>query len=298
MAESNAINANTTGIVGNTGTGFTGTPLTQYLVNCGGATSSTISQVASTGTSGQVLTSNGASALPTFQDVSASGAFTQVVIQTFTTTGANTYTPTSGMKYCIVEVQAGGGGGGGANSTGIQQVAGGGGGAGAYARGVFSAATVGASQTVTVGAGGTAGAGSGGTGGTGGTSSFGSLISCTGGLGGVGATPDSALGSKLGGVGGTASGSGVSFSIGSTVNKGTIALWINTGIQLFAYPGSGANSPLGLGATAGAFVGGGTATGGNGYQGGGGSGGVRSGNIGSSAGGAGGDGIVIITEYI
>lgn len=66
MAESNAINANTTGIVGNTGTGFTGTPLTQYLLNCGGATSSTISQVASTGTSGQVLTSAGAGALPSF----------------------------------------------------------------------------------------------------------------------------------------------------------------------------------------------------------------------------------------
>lgn len=68
MAESNAINASVTGVVGNTGVGFTGTPLTQYLVNCGGATSSTISQVASTGTSGQVLTSGGAAALPSFSN--------------------------------------------------------------------------------------------------------------------------------------------------------------------------------------------------------------------------------------
>ncbi len=64
MAESNSINAATTGVVGNTGTGFTGTPLTQYLVCCGGATSSTISQTASVGSVGQVLQSAGAGALP------------------------------------------------------------------------------------------------------------------------------------------------------------------------------------------------------------------------------------------
>jgi hypothetical protein len=37
----------------------------------------------------------------------------RVVTQVFTSTGANTYTPTAGMLYCIVEVLGGGGGSGG-----------------------------------------------------------------------------------------------------------------------------------------------------------------------------------------
>jgi len=54
------------------GTGLTST--TAYAVICGGTTStSALQSIASVGTSGQVLTSNGASALPTFQDAAGGG---------------------------------------------------------------------------------------------------------------------------------------------------------------------------------------------------------------------------------
>lgn len=118
-------------------------------------------------------------------------------IQNFTSSG--TYTPTSGMSYCLMRVWGGGGGGGGSSGGG-----GGGGGAGGYSEEWVLAATVGASQTVTIGAGGTAGASAGGTGGTGGTTSVGSILQATGGLGGVGGT--SATGGFLGGDGGVGSG--------------------------------------------------------------------------------------------
>ena len=78
--------------------------------------------------------------------------FTSVNIQTFTTPGPGTYTPTTGMKYCIVEcVGAGGGGGGTPSISGTQFAAGTGGGAGEYARGKFSAATIGVSQFIFIG---------------------------------------------------------------------------------------------------------------------------------------------------
>lgn len=67
----NAINEATTGICGFTGTAFTGSPMTQYQVVLGSATSSTLTQVSGTGTSGQVLTSNGAGSNPTWQNTSS-----------------------------------------------------------------------------------------------------------------------------------------------------------------------------------------------------------------------------------
>lgn len=66
MTEANSINAATAGIVGNTGTSFTGTAVTAHNVIVGGSTSSTLVNVAPS-TSGFVLTSNGASADPSFQ---------------------------------------------------------------------------------------------------------------------------------------------------------------------------------------------------------------------------------------
>lgn len=55
------------------GTGLSST--TAYAVLCGGTTSTAALQsIASVGTSGQVLTSNGAGALPTFQDASGGGS--------------------------------------------------------------------------------------------------------------------------------------------------------------------------------------------------------------------------------
>jgi|SRR6185312_5528023 len=65
MVATNSIDLTTTGVVGYTGTAFTASPTTQFNVQIGGATSSTLANVAN-GTAGQVLTSNGAAA-PTWQ---------------------------------------------------------------------------------------------------------------------------------------------------------------------------------------------------------------------------------------
>jgi hypothetical protein len=88
------------------------------------------------------------------------------------------------MVYCIIEVCGAGGGGGGAPATGSGQTSVGcPGSGGGYAVGIYDAATIGASQTVTIGAGGTAG-NSTTPGGTGGTTSVGSLLTGFGGSGG------------------------------------------------------------------------------------------------------------------
>ncbi len=72
MAAANSINEPTTGIVGMTGAGFTASPTTPFLVQIGGTNSYELDEVA-IGSSGQVLTSNGAGVAPTFQTVSAGG---------------------------------------------------------------------------------------------------------------------------------------------------------------------------------------------------------------------------------
>ncbi|WP_430226839.1 hypothetical protein [Paraburkholderia tropica] len=97
---------------------------------------------------------------------------------------SGTYTPTSGMTSVIVEVQGGGGGTGGAATTSSGGYSGSpGASSGSYAKVLLTAAQIGTSQPVTVGAAGTAGASGSSTGGTGGTSSLGSLVSCPGGPG-------------------------------------------------------------------------------------------------------------------
>lgn len=102
-------------------------------------------------------------------------------VQLFTTPGAATYTPTTGMKTCVVEVLGAGGGSGGCPATSSTQYsAAAGGGGGAWAKVLLTSAQIGSSQTVTIGAGGTAGTTSG-SGGVGGSSTFGAIITCPGG---------------------------------------------------------------------------------------------------------------------
>jgi hypothetical protein len=115
-----------------------------------------------------------------------------VVRQVFTSSG--TYTPTTGMLYCDIEVVGGGGGSGGVSATSATTISASGGGAGGgYARKLVSAATIGASQTVTIGAGGTAGSAGANTGGTGGITSVGAIVLATGGGGGAGTAAGSAI---------------------------------------------------------------------------------------------------------
>jgi hypothetical protein len=70
MATNNATNTSNPITVAQGGTGDAS--LTAYAVLCGGTTSTgNVQSIAGVGSSGQVLTSNGASALPTFQSLSA-----------------------------------------------------------------------------------------------------------------------------------------------------------------------------------------------------------------------------------
>lgn len=221
---------------------------------------------------------------------------TKVVRQVFTSTG--TYTPTTGMKYCDIECVGGGGGGGSALATGATtfSVAGGGGG-GEYSRGIFSAATIGASKSVTIGAAGAAGT-AGGAGGTGGTTSVGATdISAIGGTGGA-ASAGAHTGGDLypGGAGGTG-GSGGDFRVQGSPGGCGLAVLATGGFGQ-ASGGIGGSTYFGGGALAIGTLN--TSSAGNaatGYGGGGGGGA----NITSQSavnGGAGFKGVVIVTEYI
>lgn len=207
--------------------------------------------------------------------ISTSGtSIVSVHKQVFTSSG--TYTPCTGLLYGDYIVVGGGGGGGGVNNS--NPVAAGGGGAGGIAEIIASAATVGSSQSITIGSAGTGGANTGGTGGTGGTTSMGSIISATGGNGGVGSTS----GNTSGGTGGTGS-------------NGALNLTGATG-------GSAVNGPVG-GFGAGSIFGTGAPSNITGSEAGinavtpgtGGSGASSTGT--SSTGGTGAKGIFIATEY-
>jgi len=93
-------------------------------------------------------------------------------------TSSGTYTPTPGTKNILVEVLGGGGGGGGAQAGNGFASFGAGGAAGSFAKGWFTNLL--ASYLVTIGAGGKGGGGTE-NGNSGGTTSFGSLISASGG---------------------------------------------------------------------------------------------------------------------
>lgn len=175
--------------------------------------------------------SNGAEWYKVFSHFNSS-----IAIQAFEASG--TYTPNARMRQCLVFSTGAGGGGGGTDSTDGSSTAGaGGGGAGGTCLELFTAATIGASQTVTIGAAGTAGANTGGTGGTGGDTTFGALHTASGGVGGVGATggDDSfggdggAGGAATGGLvnipgGGGASGNGIG-SLAATGGVGGASFW-------------------------------------------------------------------------
>lgn len=274
-------------------------PLTngQLLIGSTGVDPVAASITAGTG----ITINNGAGSI----QISASGVpgLLSINMQVFTANG--TYTPTAGMEYCIVEVVGGGGGGGGiytfmgfATSFGA---GGGGGGGGGYARGVFSAATIGASQAVTIGSGGGGGVGEA-NGSSGGTSSLGALCIATGGSGGtVGAssppsfTPTNSVSGGSGGTGtaGTFLFAGQSGSIGFGTSSATQSLAVQGegGSSLFGGGGTGTPGPNNFRADG---------SNGTGY-GGGGSGSSYSGGAGGGltfTGGSGTSGIIVITEYI
>lgn len=237
---------------------------------------------------GQLTTANSALAATNSSGTLAMRLFS-VVIQTFTSNG--TYTPTSGMLYCVIEIVGSGGGGGGcAATTAAQFSAASGGAGGEYARGIFSAATVGASQTVTCpagGAGGTAGANNGT---AGSTTSVGALITALGGGNGLAGTATTGASNAAGSTGGTG-GTGGSFRCQG--GPGSPSFCSITGGILLS--GTGGVSIMGTGALARPTSGDGV-TGGN--YGSGGSGAANSVSQSARAGGTGGGGLVVITEYV
>lgn len=193
-------------------------------------------------------------------DIDDNTIFPPLQIVPFTSSG--TWTKDAGLKYVVVEAQGSGGDG---------ATDGGGGGGGGYSRKVISAASLGATETVTVG---TAGLGSGNT-------TFGAHVTAGNGADASGNT---------GGAGGAASGGDVNISgqAGQTMDDN------GTG-------GAGGNSILGFGAhvtindSVGAAMNGDAAVG----YGGGGAGGspATDGSPSGGTGGAGTAGIVIVTEY-
>lgn len=225
--------------------------------------------------------------------VATSNFIQNINFQPFVSSG--TYTPITGMIFCVVEIVAGGGGGGGCAGSSNSAGAGGGGG-GNYVKTLYTAAQIGSTATVTIGAAGAAGTAGANNGGTGGNSSFIPTTGTTtvnGGVGGTGGSTSSA-GSMLGG----GAGGVISSTLGGTVllniAGATGGIGFGAGTTSVGLGGSGGNSFLGSGAYAGGtnsagLIGTGQGAGGSG------AGSIGGGNL---AGGAGTKGGIFITEYI
>lgn len=207
-----------------------------------------------------------------------------VGIQVFTSSG--TYTPSASMTTCVVEVWGGGGGGGAVAGNASASLVGGGGGGGSYSKSTLTAAQIGASKAIVIGAGGTNPFAAGGAGGA--TTFGGTLVTANGGAGGTASSPSS--GSTPGGAAGTGDlalpGPASSGAFGDTSTAQTITLGA-----------MGASTTVGTGGTGGlANLGGGAGGAAAGYGSGGGGAAVNKSTAGP-LGGAGRPGLVIITEY-
>jgi hypothetical protein len=197
-------------------------------------------------------------------------------VQTRFTSGGS-YSKPAGAKQFRIQVQAGGGAGGGAAAAGA------GGQGGGYAESLVDAASLSASTTVTVGSGGTGV--SAGTGNTGGTSSFGSLVSATGGVGGQATAASANVGFQESGDSAQTLVGNIQVEGGGGVPGGRLGGTDNVG-------GTGGPSFLGTGGRG--RVGSNTGSAGHEYGGGGG-GSANSGTQSARVGGAGAPGIVIVT---
>lgn len=216
------------------------------------------------------------------------GSVLTVKQQRFTASG--TYTPSAGMLYCIIEAWGGGGGGGGAATVGGASNAGAGGGAGGYSRHLATAANIGVSKAVAIGAAGTGGAAGANNGTAGGNTTLGTtIVLANGGSGGVGGTGSIATNGGGGGLAGTGNIISAPGEIGG--NGSAIG-----NIQAYPLGGWGGTSMVGSGGNSvGSFASNpGTAGTGNGSGGG---GGISTNGGASQAGGNGTAGLMVITEF-
>lgn len=200
-------------------------------------------------------------------------------------TSSATYTPSTGMLYALLGTVGGGGGGAGGNT--VSNSGGAGGASGGLSLKLASAADIGASKAVTIGAGGSGGSGGSGgnmlAGANGGDTSIGTL--CVG-KGGPGAAAGSTSTSNPGPAGAVA-GTG---DIAGTGQQGQPSLYVSTGVTL---SGAGGSTIFGGGGRAVSTAGAGNA--GTGY-GAGGSGMMR-GSSGTNNGGAGAPGLAFAIEF-
>lgn len=243
--------------VANGGTGATTHTANGVLIGEGSSALTTVAP----STSGNILTSDGTD----WTSAAAAGGGGLTSVQVFTSTG--TWTDPGGLSNVRVQLVGGGGGGAGSSGTG-----GGSGGAGGYSEELISTDTTGATEVVTIGAAGALGA-AGTVGNAGGTTSFGSLLSATGGGAGV------VSGAVIGAAGGIGSGGDINLRGG------------NANQSYSSEGGCGAASYFGGAGGSGQYGGNGTAGGDNTGGGGGGGGGS------ANTGGNGGSGIVIVWEY-
>jgi hypothetical protein len=161
-------------------------------------------------------------------------------VTTFTVYGSGTYTKPTGLRALIVEVVGGGGGGGGVDGQAAAWGAGAGGGAGGYCKDYIDEADIGATETMTVGAGGTGGAAGPNNGAAGSTSSFGSHCQATGGSGGAGNIATATTFISVGSSGGVGSGGDINAKGGQ--GRGAIGIGFGT-----VYSGKGGMSFFGEG---------------------------------------------------
>lgn len=227
---------------------------------------------------------------------SSSGGGVNII--TFNASG--TYTPSPGMKQCIVRMVGGGGGGGGVaslspNQYGIAES----GGCGAYVEAMVTASQVGPSQLVTIGTGGAGGPAGNNGGSTGTATTFGSLLTAGPGSGGLGDAGNGLIRARAGALGGTftiTTGANIASKVGSNgaagytneVSNGNNAI-IRTLVE----------TPFGLIASIGLGPNYGTSNGTNGpiNSGVGGTGAFNAQAATTLSGGAGGSGRCLIIEY-
>jgi len=206
--------------------------------------------------------------------LAAAGVPSYQYVSTVTFTASGTFDKATypWLRAVRVRVQGGGGGGRGPSATsGASGITAGGGAAGGYSEKWIAASGLGASETVTIGAGGAGGAAGGNNGADGGTSSFGLHCSATGG----------GFGSNGGGIGGQGTGGDINGAGGAgghrSATETTSVVSGHGGSSVFAGGGYGQVSQL---------------AGGNGSLGSGGGGGYN-----NRAGGNGGAGIVIVELF-
>lgn len=196
----------------------------------------------------------------------------------------------SGIRGVMVKSQGAGGGSGGVAATSAQAAVSGAGGGGGYCEEWIPAASLAASETVTVGAGGSAGASGANAGGNGGASSFGSFHSAGGGGAGSGGAANTTAASTSGGAGGTATGGDFNCKGGDGANG------LRWSASIIA-PAQGGDSVMAgvKRPSSSVAVGGGL----GGYAfGGGAAGAFGVGTQSAQAGAAGADGIVIVDVYV